>query len=304
MPCYHPIDAYHYPNAGRVRFSRPQDGRLWKAVTVPCNHCIGCRTDRLQDWTNRAVLESQMHHDNCFITLTYDDEHLPLGYSLNPDDLVKFFKRLRSWIAANVPGNPKIKFRACGEYGDTTFRPHYHVLLHGWMPPDLQQWHQDPKTGHWTFTSEILDNIWKNGGTKTGSITAESAAYVNGYINKKFKTDDQSDYDITDPRTGKTYKRHPEFQRTSIGYARSYYEKYKSDIYPADNIVIAGKQVSVPRYFDRLLGEEDPAELERLKEQRKKRFYESEVALRTEERRETIEQCKKLNLKNKKGGKL
>ncbi len=304
MPCYHPIDAYHHPAAGRVRFYRPQDGRLWKAITVPCNHCIGCRTDRLQDWTNRAVLEAQMHDDNCFLTLTYDDNHLPPGYSLEPDHLVKFFKRLRIWIARNVQGNPKIKFRACGEYGETTFRPHYHVLLHGWMPPDLQQWDQDEKTGHWTFTSEILDKIWSHGQTITGSITSESAAYVNGYINKKFKSDSASDYDITDPRTGITYKRHPEFQRTSIGYGRSYYEKYKSDVYPADNVVVSGRKVTVPRYFDRLLSQENPDLLERLKERRKRRFYGSESAQNTQDRRETIEQCKKLNLKNKKEGKL
>lgn len=65
------------------------------------------------------MLEAAQYEDNCFITLTYDDEHLPLGMSLVPKDLQDFLKRFRSRIAPI-----KVRYYGVGEYGDQTQRPH------------------------------------------------------------------------------------------------------------------------------------------------------------------------------------
>ena len=91
-------------------------------IQVPCGKCLECRIQHARAWADRCVVEAKQYDDNYFVTLTYDDAHLPAKNSLVPDDLQKFMKRLRK----HFPNN-KIRFFACGEYGDTSWRPHYHL---------------------------------------------------------------------------------------------------------------------------------------------------------------------------------
>lgn len=101
MQCFHPVT-------------------LKNGQTVPCGSCIGCRINKTSQWTFRLLLEQKNWDKASFITLTYDDDHLPSDASLHPEDLTLFWKRLRK----NLDGR-KIKYFACGEYGDATQRPHY-----------------------------------------------------------------------------------------------------------------------------------------------------------------------------------
>lgn len=55
------------------------DLRLNKAILVPCQRCIGCRLDYSREWAIRCMKEAECHTDNWFLTLDYDDEHLPIG---------------------------------------------------------------------------------------------------------------------------------------------------------------------------------------------------------------------------------
>lgn len=136
-------------------------------------------------WTHRIILESLKHETSSFLTLTYSDDHLPLDGSLVPKDLQLFIKRLRTSIAP-----AKIRFYAVGEYGDQSFRPHYHLALFGLGPSH----------------ADLVQSCWPYGFTYTGSLTLESAQYVAGYVVKKMTKPD-------DPRLNGRY---PEFARMSL----------------------------------------------------------------------------------------
>ena len=93
-------------------------------VQVPCGLCLECRIQHARQWADRCVLEAKNYKDNYFVTLTYDDDFLPNHNSLEPRDLQLFLKRLRKTFP-----HTKIRFLASGEYGDSSFRPHYHLIL-------------------------------------------------------------------------------------------------------------------------------------------------------------------------------
>lgn len=92
-----------------------------KGLEVPCGKCINCRVSRSREWTIRLMNELQYYKTSLFVTLTYDDEHLPSDNGLHISDLQKYFKRLRRDLDYS---NRKIKYFACGEYGDQFGRPH------------------------------------------------------------------------------------------------------------------------------------------------------------------------------------
>ena len=121
MQCTSP---FHIKNPDRFKYKKPNElvGDEW--LDVPCGHCLACRIARTREWTVRLLHESEFWEDTIFVTLTYDDEHLPSDRSLVPRDLTLFFKRLRKDL-----GDRKIKYYACGEYGDTFGRPHYHAII-------------------------------------------------------------------------------------------------------------------------------------------------------------------------------
>ncbi len=105
----------------------------------PCGRCMPCLFNRRRLWTHRMMLEALCHADSCFLTLTYQDENLPLSTngrsSLAPEDLRNFLKRIRSALVASPEirfgGQKKIRFYAVGEYGEVGERPHYHMALYG-----------------------------------------------------------------------------------------------------------------------------------------------------------------------------
>ena len=108
-----------------LTFAKSDAQFIDRPIIIPCGQCSGCRLDRSADFAVRCVHESRMHNKNCFITLTYDDDHLPKYDDLVYDHFQSFMKNLRH----ECP--PGLKFYMCGEYGDKTQRPHYHALVFG-----------------------------------------------------------------------------------------------------------------------------------------------------------------------------
>ena len=117
------------------------------------------------------------------MTLTYDDEHLPKTGSLVPEDLQKFLKKLRRFIEYHG-SDKKIRFFACGEYGDNFCRPHYHAIIYNLDIPDLKRF-STSFSGDTYYTSNTINSIWKNGYVIIGQVTFESCAYVARYVTKK-----------------------------------------------------------------------------------------------------------------------
>lgn len=142
----------------------------------PCGQCISCRVNRRRVWLTRLVLESTGHKDISYITLTYADEFLPDKGYLSKSDLQSFFKRLRYYVP-----DVRLRYFACGEYGEQTHRPHYHGILFG----------LDPFLG-----SDKCVDSWTKGFVKCVPATIETMRYVAGYVTKKLvhQSADYKDY--------------------------------------------------------------------------------------------------------------
>jgi len=190
--------------------------------------------------------EASLHRANSFLTLTYDDSHYPTGGSLNVRDIQLFFKRLRKSL-----GRVKVRFFQVGEYGEDLDRPHHHVCLFGWdFSSDRYMW---KVTDHGTlYRSPSLEELWGAGFCLIGDVTFKSAAYVARYVMKKVGGD------MAD---GHYEGRKPEFATMSRrpGLGRAWYDSFKSDLFPRDFAVHAGKKLKVPDYYTNLLKVEDPA---------------------------------------------
>lgn len=330
MPCYKPMLAVPFKissDTGKVQYKFSEkfvsaaqlsevielEGKYYPVKALPCGKCIGCRLDYSKEWAIRCTLELQDYEpDTCwFVTLTYDDEHVPVSYyseldydfwikqglhvgsngrvwdlfgydvpieelfgvctplsrslTLRPKDLQDFLKRVRDW-QHRIYGNT-IRFYACGEYGSSTARPHYHLIIYGLQlqPFGVSDW-KSVQNGNTVYECKELEKIWKMGNVIVGRCTYETCGYVARYMLKKKKG-----------HYGEFYRKFnivPEFTRMSLkpGIGQSYYDKYAKDIYQNDEIFIATEKRAIkskpPRYFDIRAADEFPELLEQIKVER------------------------------------
>lgn len=129
--CLFPIKAFLYTDIETglrsVRF-RKSGNAPFEELSLPCGKCVECLMSYSNEWALRCVLEASLYRDNCMLTLTYRD---------NPVTLIKrdyqlFLKRLREALSPL-----KIRYFGCGEYGARGQRPHFHIIIFGWKPDDL-----------------------------------------------------------------------------------------------------------------------------------------------------------------------
>jgi len=204
-----------------------------------------------------------MHPRNTFVTLTYDDEHLPDDYSVSIRTFQLFMKRLRKTLGQ------KVRFYACGEYGPQTLRPHYHALIFNHDFSDKVFWKKNEQ-GDQLYTSSTLDKIWGLGFTSLGDVTYQSAGYVARYVMKKINGERASTHYLrTHPVSNLVVETQSEFalQSRRPGIGSSWYEKFKDDCFPSDFLVVDGIQHRVPQYYAKKLSEEA---LSKIKRRRKK----------------------------------
>lgn len=204
--------------------------------------------------------EAKMHPENCFITLTYNDESVPQNYGLDLKHWQLFMYRLRDRLAPK-----RIRFFACGEYGDETGRPHYHAVIfnHDFQDKVL---HDKNAQGDPLYTSELLTEIWGQGHCVIGAVDFKSAAYVARYCIKKINGPLAAPYYFrVSPIDGKTYTVRPEFAVMSRrpGIGTTWFEKFRSDIYPSGFIVVNGVKQSPPTFYKLKLTEDEQKALKR-----------------------------------------
>ena len=271
MPCYSPLTAYYSKDIGRsgkrgITFDR-NASFTGVPINVPCGQCVGCKLERSRQWAMRIVHEAQCHTANVFLTLTYDDDHLPLGSTLVKHDIQLFHKRLHNRLLRSR--GTGIRFYYCGEYGETTRRPHYHSIIFNYGFPD-KVFYSRAKRGEDLFTSELLRDLWPMGHNTIGAVTFDSAAYVARYCMKKITGPSAADHYITVDDDGVIHDRIPEFtnmsRRPGIGY--DWFKKYAGHSYQWDKIVINGKEVNPPRYYDTKYEVVDSDHLAKLKKAR------------------------------------
>lgn len=232
-------------------------------VTVPCGSCLGCRTDQARQWAIRISHEAITAQRAWFVTLTYSPENVPEHGSLDPRDPTLFLKRLRRRIGRRV------SYYLCGEYGDRTQRPHYHAVLCG--PAFLDRDLLTRRGGHPVWTSSTLDRAWGLGLTELTTFSWEAASYVAGYVTKKARVEpDPYQYTRVDPGTGELVELVPEFGRMSTRPAlgRTFLERYWTDVYPRDYVVMNGVPMKPPRYYDRWMEDHHPEVMEEVRYQR------------------------------------
>ena len=145
----------------------------------PCGQCLACTINRRRVWTARQILESQGHSRNWFITLTYNDEHLPP--EVQKAEVQKFMKRLRKNTGQ------ELRYFACAEYGDKYGRPHFHLNLFGYQPDlFLKTIRTNRGTYEDIFQCRHLLKAWQDRGYHTlDEFTDKRAAYVANYVTKK-----------------------------------------------------------------------------------------------------------------------
>lgn len=269
MACFSPVMAWQSrclnASGKRSLVFHAEHGVPGSFMEIPCGGCIGCRIDYARGWAVRLTHEAYSHSATSFLTLTYDDDHLPGDGSVSVRELQLFMKRLRRLF----PG-VKLRYFACAEYGETTFRPHYHLILFG------ADFRADRKVysgrdSNRLYTSPTLEAAWGKGSALIGSVTPSSTSYVAGYAMKKV-TGESADahYARFNPASGLYNLVLPEFSLSSRrpGIGHDFYQAHKSQIVNQDSIVFKGKLVPVPSYYDRLLEKVDPERLLLIKQAR------------------------------------
>lgn len=198
--------------------------------------------------------EASCHDENSFITLTYNNQFLPLDGSLSKRAIQLFIKRLRKLL-----GHSRVRYFACGEYGDDTWRPHYHIILFGYQFPDLRPWRKSPR-GHTLYRSAKLETLWTFGNAEIGHVTPDSAGYVARYTLKKINGERAlAHYLRPHPVTGEIFRVIPEFALMSRrpGIGGKWFNKYASDTFPRDYCVIDGIKLPVPDFYKKRLSEKE-----------------------------------------------
>ena len=260
MSCVNPLKAFQCFDKSIV-FDEIRKHDIVRSLSLPCGQCVGCRLERSRQWAIRCMHEAQLHTQNCFITLTYDDTHLPSDGSLHYKDFQLFVKRLRKKFKFN-----RIRYYMAGEYGDNFGRPHFHACLFGIDFHDKKLWKRT-SAGSMLYRSEDLETLWPFGYSSIGDVNFETAAYVARYIMKKQTGKDAyMHYSYCDLETGEIITKTPEFNKMSLkpGIGANWYEKYKSDVYPHDYVVVRGKKLRPPKAYDKMFKKSNPYEYDEL----------------------------------------
>lgn len=263
------------------RVSFKEDAEHTVQISLPCGQCVGCRLERSRQWAIRCMHEASLYKKNCFITLTYNNDFVPKDGSLNYDHFQAFMKRFRKNYQGNdlvvrydKDGNPydtyPIRFYMAGEYGENFGRPHFHACIFNFDFDD-KKYLKKTETGSILYESQKLQDLWTDpdtgkpiGFVSVGEVNFESAAYVARYImkkvSKKLIPDDYGNlidvswhhYLKVDSETGELIVVKPEFNKMSLkpGIGQDWLDKYMSDVYPHDHVIVRGKKCKPPRFYD------------------------------------------------------
>lgn len=293
------------------RGRRPKNmAESYEMLDLPCKQCIGCRLEKTRVMAARMMHEAAYWEEmwgrySIFLTLTYNDQHLPMYGTLVKEHAQNFLKRLRRYIKPE-----KLRYYAVGEYGSTCpdheiekcsicgplQRPHYHMILFGWAPAERE--YLGDREGYPIYRADIIEKAWrktvKPGHKKTeigshefGPCTYEACQYVARYLIDKQIGNNQD--------TADHYAKYlwqidtwvdlpPEFAiiskggntgKKGIGY--QWYEQYRTDIYPQDECPIPGRTNvgKPPRYYDEHEEKRDPKTMEKIKDARREAMAKS-----------------------------
>lgn len=198
------------------------DYDLW----VPCGKCMPCKIARSREWATRMLHELN-YAGGCFVTLTYDDAHLPYDNGLQKREITLWMKKLRKEIEPK-----KIKYYLCGEYGEKYGRPHYHAIIFGMNPNEE--------------TKNIIHDTWNNGFIDVGTVTYDSCRYVAEYIQKGL---------MSGTNLKQLGSRCRPFALMSKGIGKKYALENKKQLIQQLSVSVHGVKTGIPRYYRKILPE-------------------------------------------------
>lgn len=283
MACFHPLKAF-WRSASRDAITFDVNKSATKiSFQLPCGRCIGCRMEKARQWGLRCMNEAKCWPSNYYVTMTYNAEYMPPGGTVCLRDVQLFMKRLRKHCNSSKD-NP-VRFFLGAEYGDDNRRPHYHALLFNVRFDDLRL-HGYNGRGEPLYISATMSRLWGDdkgtfGFCTLGAVTFESAVYCAKYALKQVKLSEHSTpaareewerrYVVYDA-DGIVYERDREFAVMSRrpGIGAPYYEKFGKEIRDHDNMVVNGRTVRPPRYYDTKSDVIDPARFAAVKKDRKR----------------------------------
>lgn len=182
MTCLYPVPMS--PNSDDPIKRYYKNGKKGDKILVPCRHCVNCIDTRIREWTYRLLAESKKHTKMAFITLTYDDEHLPRNCSCCSADVSKFIKRIRRYYEYHGGKKLELAHFSCTEYGGLG-RPHAHLLILGIDYNDLLP-SKIKVASH--NTKNCFSPFWKKGllnfGTDVSLQDSRMIRYVTKYVEK------------------------------------------------------------------------------------------------------------------------
>lgn len=208
---------------------------MYEHFDIGCGRCLACKVNKSKEWSIRCMLEASYYDHNYFVTLTYDNAPV----NVSKDDLRQFIKNLRNYFSYNY-NETNIRFFGCGEYGSSTFRSHYHIILFNCNIRDLELVKYDASNNSWHYDSKIIRKLWNKGIIDIGLVTKESCAYVARYVTKKAKDNYKlmNDLKITVPEFI-MMSNHP-------GIGKTYYIDHVNDIYNNDQLFFEHGYVKPP----------------------------------------------------------
>jgi hypothetical protein len=195
-----------------------------EGLVVPCNKCRACRIARAKEWSVRMIHEMDYHDESSFVTLTYADDNLPEDECIHKEHFQLFIMRLRRRLE-----NRKLKYYACGEYGEKYGRPHYHAIVFGLSLRD----------------KEDVEDCWNAGLVHMGTVTYDSARYVADYIQK----DDRGEVYCNENYLYRT----PPFSLMSKGIGKRFAEDNQEQILQQMDITMHGHSVGIPKFYKKVL---------------------------------------------------
>lgn len=275
MACEAPRKAYQAAPGGPLSFNRPIAGNAgidYRTYTIPCGTCILCRNEQARQQAIRIYHESQMHQEGAFLTMTYDEEHLPEFSSLSTEDkanewqrpqdrhhLSKFWKRMRKAFG-------KMRYYSVGEYGDQTQRPHYHACIFGHA--FVQGRTIVRRTPSLLWENPRVTEAWGQGQVRIGALNFRTARYTASYVTKKLRSKQQ--YVRLEEDTGELIPLVQPKAYMSRNLGRSWWDQYRHQVSAHDYVIIDGKRQKPPKAYDRWLKERSELALEMIKEERQK----------------------------------
>ena len=154
-------------------------------IPVPCGKCSACLERKRSEWIKRLSLESINYPLSSFVTLTYDDAHLPSDGQASKRDVQLFLKRFRNLRRDFGVPLPSFKYFIVSEYGKLHGRPHYHGLMFGVdllapiYKPRLIGYDKYPR-----ISSDYLSHCWSRGFCLCDRLTPRNIRYVSKYLTK------------------------------------------------------------------------------------------------------------------------